>query len=339
MTWRIFVLKLFLRPSIRKVRRLIVPHKGGKFIRRLDMMSITIETIQNVSKNRKAVQDFLTMDEGSNAYIEQESALRAVGIKLGRQELAELESVFENQDAVQRFLDLRYGSIQSEEQAAILHDLGINPDKQYLTNVMAALHAKLDIVGKAERYVTLNKLEGSGAKLSSEATNEIASLRRELNARGLDPQHIDELEYRALVYKHKSKVATFVDMRDGSKRHAQVKYELKGLGIDPNKKRLARILAGFKLSGKQTSKKKTTRGVNMARKQADLNLADIRAEISAEDTRITTAASAIGLSFEEFKELAAYCGITLLEFVSGVEEFIAAENAKKQREAMAAGAV
>lgn len=300
-------------------------------------MSITIETIKNVFKNRKAVQEFLIMDEGSNAYIEQESALHAIGIKLGRQELAELESVFENQDAAQRFLDLRYGSIQSEEQAAVLRELGINPDdKQYLTNVMAALHAKLDIVGKAERYVTLNKLEGSGAKLSSEAANEIASLRRELNARGLDPQHIDELEYRALVHKHKSKVTAFVNTRDGSRRHAQVKYELKGLGIDPNKKRLAHILAGFKLSGKQTSKKKTTRGVNMARKQADLNLADIRAEISAEDARITTAASAIGLSFEEFKELAAYCGITLLEFVSGVEEFVAAENAKKQREAMAA---
>lgn len=300
-------------------------------------MSITIETIKNVFKNRKAVQEFLIMDEGSNAYIEQESALHAIGIKLGRQELAELESVFENQDAAQRFLDLRYGSIQSEEQAAVLRELGINPDdKQFLTNVMTALRTKPDIVGKAERYVTLNKLEGSGAKLSSEAANEIASLRRELNARGLDPQHIDELEYRALVYKHKSKVATFVGMRDGSKRHAQVKYDLKGLGIDPNKKRLARILAGFKLSGKQTSKKKTTRGVNMARKQADLNLADIRAEISAEDTRIATAASAIGLSPEEFKELAAYCGITLLEFMTGIEEFIAAENAKKQREAMAA---
>lgn len=299
------------------------------------MMSITIETIQNVSKNRKAVQDFLIMDEGSNAYIEQESALHAIGIKLDRQELAELESVFENQDAVQRFLDLRYGSIQSEEQAAILHDLGINPDKQYLTNVMAALHAKLDIVGKAERYVTLNKLEGSGAKLSSEATNEIASLRRELNARGLDPQHIDELEYRALVYKHKSKVTAFVNTRDGSRRHTEIKYALKGLGIDPNKKRLAHILAGFKLSGKQTSKKKTTRGVNMARKQADLNLADIRAEISAEDTRIATAASAIGLSSEELKELAAYCGIALPEFMTGIEEFIAAENAKKRRQDMA----
>ena len=83
-------------------------------------MSITIETIKNVFKNRKAVQEFLIMDEGSNAYIEQESALHAIGIKLGRQELAELESVFENQDAAQRFLDLRYGSIQSEEQAAVL---------------------------------------------------------------------------------------------------------------------------------------------------------------------------------------------------------------------------
>ena len=299
------------------------------------MMSITIETIQRVFTNRSAVIDFLTTDEGSNACIEQESALHAVGIQLGRQELAELESVFENQDAAQRFLDLRYGSIQSEEQAAVLRELGINPDKQFLTNVMTALRTKPDIVGKAKRYVTLNALEGSGAKLSSEAANEIASLRRELNARGLDPQHIDELEYRALVYKHKSKVTAFVNTRDDSKRHTKVKYELKGLGIGPNKKRLAHILAGFKLSGKQTSKKKTTRGVNMARKQADLNLADLDAEMAAEDGKIATAASAIGLSSEEFKELAAYCGITLLEFMTGIEEFIAAENAKKQRQDMA----
>ena len=299
-------------------------------------MSITIETIQRVFTNRSAVIDFLTMDEGSNACIEQESALHAVGIKLGRQELAELESVFENQDAAQRFLDLRYGSIQSEEQAAVLRELGINPDKQFLANVMAALCTKPDIVGKAKRYVTLNKLEGSGAKLSSEAANEIASLRRELNARGLDPQHIDELEYRALVYKHKSKVTAFVNTRDGSRRHTQIKYELKGLGIYPNKKALARILAGFKLSGKQTNKKKTTRGVSMNRRQADQNLAALSAEISAEDARIIAAADELGLTTEEFEEIAANCEITPLEFAAGVEAFVEAENAKKQREAMAA---
>ncbi len=298
--------------------------------------SVSIGTIKNVFDNRKAVQEFLAMDEGSNAYIKQESALRAVGIKLGRQELAELESAFGNQGAIQRFLDLRNDSIQSEEQAAVLHELGIDPDKQFLTNVMTALRTKPDIVGKAERYVTLNKLEGSGAKLSSEAASEIASLRRELNARGLNPQHIDELEYRALVYKHKSKVTAFVNTRDGSKRYTQIKYKLKGLGIDPNKKRLAHILADLKLYEKQTSKKKTTRGVNIAPKQDALDLANIRAEISAEDVRIATAASAIGLFPEEFKELAAYCGITLPEFTAGIEEFIAAENAKKQREAMAA---
>lgn len=266
--------------------------------------SVSIGTIKNVFDNRKAVQEFLAMDEGSNAYIKQESALRAVGIKLSRQKLAELESVFGNQGAVQRFLDLRNDSIQSEGQAAVLHELGINPDKQFLTNVMTALRTKPDIVDKAERYVTLNKLEGSGAKLSSEAANEIASLRRELAARGLNPQSQQELVQRAIIYDNAPSVCKYCELVECVKHHAgkctratrkrlgKLKYELKKAGIQNMDCRyLSHCLASFKTEAKIADKRKRAprRNVSPARELAYQMQAQIAAEIADEEAQAAAA--------------------------------------------------
>jgi hypothetical protein len=193
-----------------------------------------------------------------------------------------------------------------------------------------------NIIDKAKQYIDLTNMEASGSKLSSDDITQVKSLRRELAARGLDPQHIVGLDYRALVFAHKAAVQNFVDMHDSDRRRAAAMNKLQGFGITPDKQRLERMLAEFKQNAKEIGKRKSSKkNISLARKQADLNLANISAEISAEDARIATAASAIGLTSEEFKELAAYCRIDLFEFVAGIEEFIAAENAKRQREAMA----
>ena len=73
----------------------------------------------------------------------------------------------------------------------------------------------------------------------------------------------------------------------------------------------------------------------MARQHADANLANLDAEMAAEDAEIASAATAIGLSVEELEGIAEHCEITPLEFATGINEFIAAENAKKKRQGMA----
>lgn len=292
--------------------------------------------IVNVFKNRNAVQRFLETEAGSNSCLEEKKVLDAAGITLGRQELEELMLVFENQNAVQRFLDLRYDTEYCKKQATILRNMGINPDRDKLSCVMAAIKAPSSIINKAKRYVILNALEGDGAKLCPKAANEVASLRRELAARGLDPQHVVGLEYRALVFANKAAVQNFVDMHDNDKRRAAAINNLEKLGIAPDKQCLKRMLAEFKQNAKEIGRRKNSKKrINMARQQADANLANLDAEMAVEDAEIASAATAIGLSVEELEGIAERCELTPLEFATGIKEFIAAENAKNERQDMA----
>lgn len=292
--------------------------------------------IVNVFNNRNAVQRFLETEAGSNSCLEEKKVLDTAGITLSRQELEELMLVFENQDAVQRFLDLRYDTEYCEKQATILRNMGINPDRDKLSCVMAVIKAPSSIINMAKRYVILNALEGDGAKLSPEAADEVASLRRELAARGLDPKHVVGLEYRALVFTNKAAVKNFVDMRDNDKRRGVAIDNLEKLGIAPDKQCLKRMLAEFKQNAKKIGRRKNPKKrVNMARQQADANLANFNAEMAAEDAKIASAATAIGLSVEELEGIAEHCKLTPLEFAAGIKEFIAAKNAKNKRQKMA----
>ena len=57
--------------------------------------------------------------------------------------------------------------------------------------------------------------------------------------------------------------------------------------------------------------------------------------MAVEDAEIASAATAIGLSVEELEGIAERCELTPLEFATGIKEFIAAENAKNERQDMA----
>lgn len=142
------------------------------------------------------------------------------------------------------------------------------------------------LLSKVTRYTGLTGLEASGQKLSPTETKEVQSLRRELSARGLDPQHATGLEYRALVYDHKKKVETFVKLHDNDKRRRSMERQLKNLGITPDPQRLERILSGFKVNAKAIDKLKRTQGVNMARRHASQNNAELAAEIDIEQAEL-----------------------------------------------------
>lgn len=293
-------------------------------------MKKSSNSVSRVFENMDAVKRFLKTSEGSNSCLEQKKVLEAAGITLGRPELEELMLVLENQGAVQCFLDLCYGT----KQATILRDLGINPDRDKLSRVMEDIKkTPSNFIDKAERYVTLNALKG-GAKLCTKAAEEVAKLRRELAARGLDPQHVVGLEYRALVFDNRALVQSFVNMRNNDKRRATTIAKLMKLGIAPDKQRLEHMLADFKLNAKKIDKKKGSGNINMARITADADIADLNAEMAAEGARIAAAANAIGLSVEELEGIAEHYKLAPLEFAEGVKEFVAAENAKKERQCM-----
>lgn len=151
------------------------------------------------------------------------------------------------------------------------------------------------IIEKAKNYIDLSSKEAAGSKLTADEARQAQELRRELSARGLDPQHIVGLEYRARVFAYKTKITGFVAMHENDKRFASTCRFLQNVGIDPDQQRLGRILAEFKQNAKAISKKKTAKGVCPARQAADRNNAAVAAEISAEDA----AAVAKELALEE----------------------------------------
>ncbi len=133
-----------------------------------------------------------------------------------------------------------------------------------------------NVLTKAQKYIALNEQQASGSKLTTAEIQQCRQLRRELAARGLDPQHITGLEYRALVFTHKAKVATFVSLRPGDKRTVPTYLFLKKAGIEPDQQRLARLLAEFKQNAKRVDKQKTERFSEFSRSHrlTDLTEAD-----------------------------------------------------------------
>ena len=67
-----------------------------------------------------------------------------------------------------------------------------------------------NIIEKAKYYIDLTSKEAIGSKLTAEEAKKAQELRRELSARGLDPQHIVGLDYRALVFLVESCFITWV---------------------------------------------------------------------------------------------------------------------------------
>ena len=141
-----------------------------------------------------------------------------------------------------------------------------------------------NIIDKAKQYIDLTNMEASGSKLSTDDIKQAKSLRRELAARGLDPQHIVGLDYRALVFAHKAAVQNFVNMHDSDKRRATAMHKLQSFGITPDKQRLERLLAEFKQNAKEIGRRKTSKkNISLARRDADAREAAIQAELAAED--------------------------------------------------------
>lgn len=263
-------------------------------------MKKSSNSVSRVFENMDAVKRFLKTSEGSNSCLEQKKVLEAAGITLGRPELEELMLVLENQDAVRRFLDTEY----CEKQAATIRDLGINPDRDKLSRIMEDIKTQSSIIDKAGRYVTLNALKGDGVKLSPEATKEVASLCRELSARGLNPQSQQELVQRAIVYDNAPNVRKYCELVEHVKYHAgkctratrkrlgKLKYELKKAGIQNMDCRyLSHCLASFKTKAKIADKRKRAprRNVSPAREFADQRQAQLAAEIAAEEAQAAAA--------------------------------------------------
>jgi len=136
---------------------------------------------------------------------------------------------------------------------------------------------------KVQQYLSISAKEASGIKLSKEEIKKMHALRRELSAKGLDPQHCTGLPQRALILDHKAKVANYVAMRDDDKRFGQRAVELAEMGIKPEKQQLSRILREIETNAKAIDKKKTVRHTNASRQYADQKLAELEAEMAAEE--------------------------------------------------------
>lgn len=136
---------------------------------------------------------------------------------------------------------------------------------------------------KVQQYLSISAKESNGTKLSKEEAQKAHCLRRELAAKGLDPQHSVGLLQRALILDHKAKVANYIAMRDTDKRLGQKAVELAEMGIRPDKQQLSRILREIETNAKAIDKKKTVRRTNVSRQYADQRIAELEAEMAAEE--------------------------------------------------------
>ena len=133
---------------------------------------------------------------------------------------------------------------------------------------------------KASKYLELCGIEHP----TSYQQEKISNLRRELAALGLDPQHPKGLTYRALVYDNRRVIEAFLDLIESKKDTNGLGRQLRGFGIDISKpQELRRLLASFKTNAKAIDKKKTTKGVNLARQACDADLKETQDEIRAMD--------------------------------------------------------
>lgn len=204
--------------------------------------------------------------------------------------------------AVKRFPETSRGS---KKQTKILRNLGINPDRDKLSRVMEDIKTPSNIADKAKRYVTLNALKGDGVnvKLSPEATEEVARLRRVLAARGLNPQSPQELVQRAIVYDNVSSVRKYCELAErvshadkctktNQARLDKLECKLKAAGIQNMDYRyLTSCLASFKVEHKRVDKRKRAprRNISSARELADQRQAQLAAEIAGEEAQAAAA--------------------------------------------------
>ena len=135
---------------------------------------------------------------------------------------------------------------------------------------------------KAQEYLSISAKEAKGGKLSKKEAQDMHSLRRELAAKGLDPQHSTGLKQRALILDHKAKVTNYVNMRINDKRFGKMAKELANMGIRPDQQQLSRILCEIDTNAKAIDKKKCTRRTNVSRQYADQKIAELEAEMAAE---------------------------------------------------------
>jgi hypothetical protein len=144
---------------------------------------------------------------------------------------------------------------------------------------------------KASKYLELCGIDNP----TSYQADKISELRRELSALGLDPQHSTGLTYRALVYDNRHLIETFLDLSDSKKDTAGIGRQLHRFGINISKKQeLRRILASFKINAKAIDRKKTAKGVNLARQAYEADCAQLDAEMAAEATANETNRLAFG---------------------------------------------
>ena len=154
---------------------------------------------------------------------------------------------------------------------------------------------------KATRFISLKE----SSNLSREEAKEIYHLRRELRARGLNPNQLEDLLERALVLDHRTVVKAFLNS-DGKSR--SLKKKLQGLGIDANVKKLSTIISGIKLATREADKlKRGSHGkVKASKVLADRREAAIAKEVATDDaaTAVATekAQTAISTLEEQMKQ-------------------------------------
>ena len=140
---------------------------------------------------------------------------------------------------------------------------------------------------KVQQYLSISAKEAAGTKLSKQEAQKMHDLRRELAAKGLDPQHSVGLAQRALILDHKAKVANYVAMRNTDKRFGEMAVQLANMGIKPDQQQLSRTLRDIETNAKAIDKKKTVRRTNVSRQYADKKLAELEAEMAAESDEET----------------------------------------------------
>ena len=172
---------------------------------------------------------------------------------------------------------------------------------------------------KATRFISLKE----SSNLSREEAKEIYHLRRELRARGLNPNQLEDLPECALVFDHRTAVEAFLNS-DGKSR--SLKKKLQGLGIDANVKKLSTIISGIKLATREADKLK--RGghgkVKASKVLADRREAAIAMEVAADDaaTAVATeeARTAVSTLEEQMKQAQEQIEGLILDMKDGCEK-------------------
>ncbi|MBQ9684317.1 hypothetical protein IJV57_02465 [Candidatus Saccharibacteria bacterium] len=175
---------------------------------------------------------------------------------------------------------------------------------------------------KAARFLDLSDKKES-SDLSRTEAKEIYCLRRELRARGLNPDQLEGLPERALILDHRTVVMAFLS--SGGKNRS-LKKKLQRLRIDTNVKKLSTIISGINLATKEADKLK--RGghgkVKASKVFADRREAAIAEEVAADDaaTAVATEKAQATMSAleEQMKQAQEQIEDLLLDMKDGCEK-------------------